>query len=106
MPGNVKVWLITNVLSPLGHSVATEALHTGDLVVGGCRGEEVDVERIDLITPENASSDAERKISTLKEEGQDRMVFIELNVRYGTPSHVSQLFLTLYIELYQSASPP
>lgn len=86
-----RVWLITSVLSPLGHSVALDCLQNGDLVVGGCLPGEVDLENVNrrlgagteaYLGEEDVRTEAERRMAGLKEEGKKRIHFIELDVRY------------------------
>src|SRR5947208_1155879 len=75
-----KVWLITSASSPLGFSVARQALRRGDSIAAGCTVEEYDiwrhktisgVERVDTIKREPVATEEE------EEMGEDRGEMVE-----------------------------
>src|SRR4051812_9372894 len=61
-----KVWLITSATSPLGFSIARQALKNGDRVVAGCSIEEHAIWRDSMVATQdgNATTNNKSKLKT------------------------------------------
>ena len=55
-PTSGKIWLITSATSPLGFSIARQALRNGDSVVAGCSAEDYAVWRDSQNGDQNATA--------------------------------------------------
>lgn len=59
--GSGKIWLITSATSPLGFSIARQALRNGDSIVAGCSTEEYVVWKDSHDGNKNATADNAKK---------------------------------------------
>ncbi|KAK6541708.1 hypothetical protein TWF694_007501 [Orbilia ellipsospora] len=82
-PVQGKVWLITSATSPLGFSIARQALRNGDSVVAGCTAEEHVAWKDSCAADENATANNTKSHSRLDADEDIQSLNVGILTRLG-----------------------